>query len=235
MIPGRHGAGPYKRTIRKHTGCEGVTVDSGYPELNGKTREDAWALLQEWVESPSLRRHCLSVETALRAYATRFGEPPDAWGLVGLIHDFDFERHPSLEEHPFVGAGVLAEQRYPKWVIDAVLSHSDDPTYPRTTQLEKSLFAVDELTGFIAAVALVRPSRAVADVTVSSVKKKLKDRKFAEAVRRDELLAGAEELGVPFDDHVAFVIEAMAGNAEVLGLAGTSPSTDDGAAGRKDE
>jgi len=216
-------------------GIDEVTMGSRYPELNGKTRDDAWALLQEWVESRSLRRHCLSVETALRAYATKFGEPPDSWGLVGLIHDFDFERHPSLEEHPFVGVGVLKEQGYPQWVVDAILSHSDDPTYPRVTSLGKSLFAVDELTGFIAAVALVRPTRAVADVSVSSVKKKMKDRKFAEAVRREELLAGAEELGIPFDDHVAFVIEAMAGNAEVLGLAGTPPSADVGVAGRKDE
>jgi predicted hydrolase (HD superfamily) len=193
---------------------------SEYPDLNGKTRDDAWALLTEWVESPSLRRHCLAVETAMRAYAEDRGEPVEAWGLVGLIHDFDFERYPTLDEHPFVGAKVLAAQGYPDWVVAAVLSHSDDPAYPRQTDLEKTLFAVDELTGFISAVALVRPSKAVADVKASSVKKKMKDRRFAEAVKREDLIAGAQELDVPFDDHIEFVVRAMAANAEALGLAG---------------
>jgi putative nucleotidyltransferase with HDIG domain len=191
-----------------------------YPDLNGKTREDAWTLLNEWVKSPSLIRHCLSVETAMRAYADQNGEDVEAWGLVGMIHDFDFERHPTLDEHPFVGAKVLDGLGYPQWVIDAVLSHSDDPAYPRETDLEKTLFAVDELTGFITAVALVRPSKAVADVKPSSVKKKMKDRKFAEAVRREDLIEGAEALGIPLDDHIAFVVDAMAANADVLGLAG---------------
>lgn len=198
-----------------------------YPDLNGKTREDAWALLTEWVESPSLRRHCLSVETAMRAYAGKYGQPEEAWGLVGLIHDFDFERHPTLDEHPFVGARVLTEQGYPEWVVNAVLSHSDDPAYPRNSDLEKALFAVDELTGFVAAVALVRPSKAVADVTPSSVKKKMKDKRFAEAVKREDLVAGAAELGIPFEEHVEFVIRAMAGNAVALGLAGTEPPAGD--------
>jgi len=192
-----------------------------YPDLNGKTRVDAWALLNEWVTSPSLVRHCLAVETAMRAYARHFGEPEDPWGLVGLIHDFDFERHPTLDAHPFVGAKVLDDLGYPQWVVAAVLSHSDDPAYPRVTTLEKSLFAVDELTGFISAVALVRPSKAVADVKASSVKKKMKDKRFAEAIRREDLTSGAEELGIPFDEHIDFVIRAMAGNAEALGLAGT--------------
>jgi predicted hydrolase (HD superfamily) len=198
---------------------------TSYPDLNGKTRDDAWQLLTEWVQSTSLRRHCLSVETAMRAYAVSEGEPEDAWGLVGLIHDFDFERHPTLDEHPFVGARVLDELGYPQWVVNAVLSHADDPAYPRNTRLEKTLFAVDELTGFISAVALVRPSKAVADVKASSVRKKMKDRRFAEAVRREDLISGAEELDVAFEDHVAFVVQAMASNAEVLGLAGNSPST----------
>lgn len=201
-----------------------------YPDLNGKTRDDAWALLSEWVKAPSLLRHCLSVETAMRAYAVKEGEPADAWGLVGLIHDFDFERHPTLDQHPFVGAKVLDGLGYPQWVVDAVLSHADDPTYPRNTRLEKTLFAVDELTGFISAVALVRPSKAVADVKASSVKKKMKDRRFAEAVRRDDLTSGAEELGIPFEEHVEFVVQAMAANADVLGLAGIQPSADDGGA-----
>jgi len=204
---------------------------SDHPELNGKTREDAWNLLTEWVKAPSLRRHCLAVETAMRAYAVKHGEPEDAWGLVGLIHDFDFERHPSLEEHPFVGARILAQEGYPAWVVAAVLSHADDPSYPRTTPLEKTLFAVDELTGFISAVALVRPSKAVSDVKASSVKKKMKDRRFAEAIRREDLLSGAEELGIPFEEHVEFVVHAMAANAGALGLAGIQPSAADGETG----
>ncbi len=204
---------------------------SSYPDLNGKTRSDGWALLTEWVETPSLRRHCLAVETAMRAYAVKHGEPEEAWGLVGLIHDFDFERHPTLAEHPFVGARILEQQGYPEWVVNAVLSHSDDSSYPRTTELEKTLFAVDELTGFISAVALVRPSRAVADVKASSVKKKMKDRRFAEAVRREDLVSGAEELGIPFEEHVEFVVHAMAANADALGLAGIHPSAADGDTG----
>lgn len=201
---------------------------SSYPDLNGKTRDDAWGLLTEWVQSPSLRRHCLAVETAMRAYARKYGEPEDAWGLVGLIHDFDFERHPSLEEHPFVGARFLEGDGYPAWLVRAVLSHADDPTHPRETALERTLFAVDELTGFISAVALVRPSKAVADVTASSVKKKMKDRRFAEAVRREDLTVGAQELGIPFEEHVEFVVHAMAANADALGLAGVQPSVTGG-------
>ncbi len=204
---------------------------SSYPDLNGKTRHEGWNLLTEWVQAPSLRRHCLAVETAMRAYAVKHGEPEDAWGLVGLIHDFDFELHPTLAEHPFVGARVLEEQGYPEWVVKAVLSHSDDPKYPRVSELEKTLFAVDELTGFISAVALVRPSRAVADVKASSVKKKMKDRRFAEAVLREDLLSGAEELGIPFEEHVEFVVHAMAANADALGLAGIQPSAADGDTG----
>lgn len=191
-------------------------------ELMGKTREDAWGLLTEWVESESLRRHCLSVETAMRAYARHYGQPEDAWGMLGLLHDFDYERHPTRDEHTIVGAEILASEGYPQWMSDALLAHGFDERYPQTTLMDKALFAVDELTGFIAAVALVRPSKAVEDVTYSSVKKKMKDRRFAEAVSREEMLAGAEQLGVPFDEHVTFVIAAMAANAEALGLAGVS-------------
>jgi putative nucleotidyltransferase with HDIG domain len=196
-----------------------------YPDMQGKSRDDAWALLTEWVESPSLRRHCLSVETAMRAYARKYGEPEEAWGLVGLIHDFDFERHPDLREHTIVGSGVLAEQGYPQWVVDAILTHGGHSDHPRETLLDRTLFAVDELTGFISAVALVRPSKAVAEVKASSVKKKMKDKRFAEGVNRAELLEGAEALGVPFDEHVTFVVAAMAANADALGLAGI-PATE---------
>lgn len=199
-------------------------AEADYPDLNGKTRLETWTLVNEWIKNPGLIRHCLAVETAMRAYAAHFGESEEAWGVVGLVHDFDYERHPDLSEHPFVGAGVLKGEGFPEWVVRAVLSHADTAEYPRTTRLEKALFAVDELTGFISAVALVRPSRAVADVTAASVKKKMKDRRFAEGIRRPDLVRGADELSVRFDEHVEFVIHAMAANARALGLAGEDAS-----------
>lgn len=191
-----------------------------YPDLEGKTRDDVVALLNEWVTSESLKRHCLSVEVAMRAYAEQWGEDVEAWGLVGLVHDFDYERHPTADEHPAKGAEVLRERGYPEWMVDAVLSHAEYLDVPRDTRLKKTLFAVDELCGFLAAVALVRPSRAVADVKVSSVKKKMKDKRFAEAVDREQMRTSADELGVVFDEHIATVIQALSGNAESLGLAG---------------
>lgn len=195
-----------------------------YPDLNGKTRGDVLGLLDEWVTSPSLKRHCQMVETAMRAYAEVFGEDPDVWGLVGLIHDFDYERHPNADKHPLEGAKELRERGYPDWLIEAVLSHAEYLDVPRDTRLKQTLYAVDELSGFVAAVALVRPSRRVADAKVSSVKKKLKDRRFAEAVDRESILSGAEVLGVDFDQHIQTVIDALAGNAAALGLDGDDSS-----------
>lgn len=192
-----------------------------YPDLNGKNREDAWGLLCSWIQSERLRRHCLAVETAMRAYAEKLGEPVEAWGMLGLLHDFDYEKHPNTDEHTIVGAEVLRANGYPDWLALALLAHGWDERHPRETIYDRALYSVDELTGFIAAVALVRPSRAVDDVNVSSVKKKMKDKAFAAAIHRDELTASAEEFGVDFDEHVRFIIEAMAANAEVLGLAGT--------------
>jgi len=186
-----------------------------------KTRDDAWALLTEFVQSESLRRHCLAVETAMRAYARRFGESEEDWGLVGLIHDYDYEIHPTLDEHPQAGIPLLRERGYPEWVLRAIESHADHLDVPRESPLEKSLYAVDELTGFIAAVALVRPSRAVAEVTPRAVRKKMKDKAFARAVDRAAMTHGAEGLGIEFDEHVAFVATAMTANAAALGLEGT--------------
>lgn len=186
-----------------------------------KTREDGWQLLTEFVQSESLRRHCLAVETAMRAYARHFGESEEEWGLVGLIHDYDYEIHPTLDQHPQAGIPLLRERGYPEWVIRAIESHADHLDVPRETRLEQTLYAVDELTGFIAAVALVRPSRAVAEVTPQAVRKKMKDKAFARAVDRVAMTAGSEELGVAFDDHVAFVAAAMTANAAALGLEGT--------------
>lgn len=193
-----------------------------YPDLEGKTRADGVALLDEWITSDSLKRHCLSVEAAMRAYAAKCGEDVEAWGFVGLIHDFDFERHPTLDLHPTAGAQVLRERGYPEWVVEAILSHGENTGVPRDTPLRRTLAAVDELCGFVSAVALVRPSKSVRDVKVSSVKKKLKDRRFAEAVDREQMRESAEALGVDFDDHIAVVIAALSASAESLGLAGTA-------------
>lgn len=184
------------------------------------SRDQAWALVCEYVQSESLRRHCLAVETAMRAYARYWNESEDDWGLVGLVHDFDYEIHPTADEHPEAGVPILRERGYPEWVIRAIRSHADYLDVPRETRLERTLFAVDELTGFVAAVARVRPSGAVADVTASAVRKKMKDRAFARAVDREEMLRGADELGIEFDEHVAFVVAAMASNADALGLPG---------------
>jgi putative nucleotidyltransferase with HDIG domain len=184
------------------------------------SRDTAWGIVTEHIQSESLRRHCLSVETAMRAYARKYGESEDEWGLVGLLHDFDYEIHPTLEKHPQDGAPILESRGYPDWVIRAILSHADHLGMPRESNMELTLAAVDELTGFISAVAFVRPSKAVRDVTPQAVRKKMKDKAFARAVSREEMLATAEALGVDFDEHVQFVIDAMAANAEALGLAG---------------
>jgi putative nucleotidyltransferase with HDIG domain len=192
-----------------------------YPDLQGKTREEGLALLDEWITSLSLKRHCLSVEAAMRAYARKYDEDVDAWGMVGLVHDFDYERHPTLDKHPIEGAPVLRERGFPEWLVEAVLSHGEGGDIPpRDSELRKALFAVDELCGFVSAVALVRPSKSVRDVKVSSVRKKLKDKRFAEAVDREQMRESADELGVEFDEHIAVVIEALSENAEELGLAG---------------
>lgn len=186
------------------------------------TRDEAWSLLTEYVQSESLRRHCLSVETAMRAYAEKFGGDPGAWGIVGLIHDFDYEVHPTLDKHPSEGVPILRERGYPEWVIRAVLAHGVETGVSPESDLEKTLVAVDELTGFISAVAYVRPSKAVAEVTPQAVRKKMKDKAFARAVSREEMVHGAETLGVDFDTHLQFVIDAMTKNAVALGLQGVA-------------
>ena len=186
------------------------------------TRDDVWALVTEYIQSESLRRHCLSVETAMRAYAGKFGASVEDWGLVGLVHDFDFEIHPTLDKHPSAGAPILRERGYPEWAIRAVLAHGDNTGVTPESQLEKTLVAVDELTGFISAVAFVRPSKAVADVTASAVRKKMKDKAFARAIDRGHITGGADLLGVDLDEHIQFVIDAMTANAEELGLQGVA-------------
>jgi predicted hydrolase (HD superfamily) len=189
------------------------------------TRADALALVHEYTASDSLRKHMLSVEAAMRAYATRFGEDPERWGLTGLVHDFDYEKYPNAshsptEEHPAEGVRILRSKGYPEDILQAILGHATYCDTPRETQMAKALFAVDELTGLITASALVKPTKSVHDVEASSVRKKMKDKAFARGVNRDDVINGAAELGVPLDEHIAFVIEAMRGVAATLGLGG---------------
>ncbi|MGE0756571.1 MAG: HD domain-containing protein [Pirellulaceae bacterium] len=187
------------------------------------SRNAAWALVCEYTQSESLRRHMLAVEVAMRAYAQRFGEPEDKWGLVGLLHDFDYERWPDPPHHPLQGAAILAERGYPADVIYAIKSHADYlPDCPRLTRLDKALYACDELAGFITACAMVRPE-GIQGLQASSVKKKMKQKSFAAAVSRDDMHRGAEDLGVPWDDHIQFVADAMAAIADELGLGRRGP------------
>jgi putative nucleotidyltransferase with HDIG domain len=187
--------------------------------MSEPTRDEAWELVCEWVQSDSLRKHLLGVEAGMVAYARRFGEDEERWAVTGLVHDLDYERYPDLETgHPRYALKELEQRGYPQDVIDAVAGHAEFMGVPRETQMAKTLFAVDELSGFIAACALVRPT-GIEGMKPKSVKKKLKQPSFAAGVNREEVARGAEELGVDFDEHVAFVIEAMAERAEELGLA----------------
>ena len=185
-----------------------------------KTRQDAWELVNEFVKNPNLIRHMLAVEAGMRAYARRFGGDEELWGIVGLVHDFDWEIHPQAPEHPIEGAKILKERGWPEEIVRAVLSHADYTGVPRQSTMEKALFAVDALTGLITAVALVRPSKDIREVRVKSVKKKWKDRAFAAGVNREDIERGAAELGVDLDDHIRTVLEAMQGIAAELGLDG---------------
>ena len=184
------------------------------------TRDDAWALLCEWTTGDSLRKHALAVEASMRGYARRFGEDEEVWGIVGLLHDFDYERYPTASEHPFRGCEELTRRGYPDWVTRAILSHADYSGVPRESLLERTLFACDELSGFVTAAALVRPSKSVLDLEASSVVKRMKDKAFARAVSRDDLRAGAEALGLPLEVHIGNVIASLREQALPLGLAG---------------
>ncbi len=186
-------------------------------------RSEALQLMHEYTASDALRKHMYAVEASMRAYAMKFGEDEDTWGVVGLLHDFDYERFPNAsrsatEEHPSEGSKVLAARGYPEPLRRAILAHASYTGVPRDTRLAKTLYAVDELCGFLVACALVRPSRSLADLEVPSVKKKLKDKAFARNVNRDEIREGAEELGIPLDDHISFVIQALRPVERDLGL-----------------
>jgi putative nucleotidyltransferase with HDIG domain len=188
-------------------------------------RDEALAIVREYIKNENLIRHMLAVEAAMRFYAKRFGEDEELWGNVGLLHDFDWEIHPDLERHPTAGAPILRERNVPEEIVHAVLSHADHTGIARENRMEKALFACDELTGLIVAVALVRPSRSLADLTAKSVKKKWKDRSFAAGANREEIERGAQEFGVELWEHVDNVIQAMRPIAAELGLQGNPPAS----------
>jgi putative nucleotidyltransferase with HDIG domain len=190
------------------------------------TRDDAWKLLCEYTQSESLRKHMLAVEACVRAYARKNGADEELWGLAALLHDFDYERwpnnaHAADQEHPAEGAKILRQLGYSEEIIRAILSHADYSGVPRQSSLERTLFACDELAGFLTACSYIRPSKSILDLEVDSVKKRLKDKAFARGVSRDDVRKGAEELGVPLEEHIAFCIAALRENADALGLRGS--------------
>lgn len=189
-------------------------------------RQTAWGLLTEYTQSESLRKHALAVEACLRAYARRAGADETLWGVVGLLHDFDYEKYPTAEEHPFKGSEILKERGYSEEIRRAILSHAEYSGVARITPLEKTLFACDELAGFITACALVKPGKSLAEVEAKSVRKKMKDKAFARSVNRDDIVNGAAGLGVDLEQHIAFCIEAMKTVAKELGLEGNAASTE---------
>ena len=182
------------------------------------SREAAWNLLTEFTQSESLRKHALAVAVCMRAYAKKFDADEELWGVVGLIHDFDYEKYPTAQEHPYKGNEILKERGFSDEIRRAIMSHAEYTGVTRESPMEKALFACDELAGFITAVALVKPSKSLAEVEAKSVRKKMKDKAFARSVSRDDIVNGARELGVDLDEHIAFCIEAMKGIARELGL-----------------
>ena len=200
---------------------------------NGYSRERAWSLLNEYTQSPSLLKHALAVETCVRAYGEQAADAQglagdareafiELYSITGLLHDFDYEKYPSQQEHPFIGNKILTEQGWPEEIRTAILGHAEYSGTPRITHLDKTLFACDELAGFLTACSLVKPTKSIRDVEVAGVRKKMKDKAFAKGINREDIIKGAEELGIPLDDHIAFCIAAMQKNAEALGLAGVS-------------
>src|SRR5438309_965380 len=185
-------------------------------------RERAWGLLTEFTQSESLRKHALAVEACMRAYARKMGGDENLWGVVGLLHDFDYEKYPSLEDHPYKGNEILKQRGYSDEIRRAIMSHAEYSGVSRDTPMEKALFACDELAGFITACALVKPGKSLAEVEAKSVRKKMKDKAFARSVNRNDITSGAVELGVDLEEHIAFCIEAMKGIAKELGLDGNA-------------
>jgi predicted hydrolase (HD superfamily) len=188
--------------------------------MTALSRADAIALMTEYTKSESLRKHMLAVEAAVRGYARLWGEAEEDWAIVAILHDFDYERWPDPENHPFRGVEILKERGYPEWITRAILSHADYSGVPRESRLEHALFACDEMSGFVTAASLVRPSKSIMDLEASSVVKRMKDKAFARAVSRDDLRKGAEEIGLPLDRHISNVIAFMRERADELGLRG---------------
>ena len=186
-------------------------------------RQAAWELLCEFTKTEPLRKHALAVEAAMRAYARRYGGEEERWGIVGLLHDFDYEVHPNAGEHPVKGAEILRQRGVAEDIVYAVLCHADYLGLERRTLMDRAIYAVDELTGFVIAVALVRPNKSIDEVDVAAVRKKMKDKGFARAVNREDIVKGADQLGVDLDEHIAFVIDSLKAVAEELGIAGRSP------------
>jgi putative nucleotidyltransferase with HDIG domain len=184
------------------------------------TRDDAWSLLTEFTQSESLRKHALAVEACMRAYARKLHGDEEQWAIVGLIHDFDYEKYPTAEEHPYKGNEILKERGYPEEMRRAIMSHADYTGVSRESPMEKALFACDELAGFITATALIKPNKSLAEVDAKSVRKRMKDKAFARSVSREDIINGAAGLGVDLDEHITFCIEAMKSVAGELGLAG---------------
>jgi putative nucleotidyltransferase with HDIG domain len=185
-------------------------------------RESAWGLLTEFTQSESLRKHALSVEACMRAYARKLGADEDLWGVVGLLHDFDYDKYPSLDDHPYRGNEIMKERGYPEEIRKAIMSHADYTGVTRDTPMEKSLFACDELAGFITAVALIKPGKSLAEVDAKSVRKRMKDKAFARKVNRDDIVNGALDMGVDLEAHITFCIEALKPIADQLGLDGSA-------------
>src|SRR6266849_2476921 len=188
-------------------------------------REQAWGLLTEFTQSESLRKHALAVEACMRAYARKLGGDEELWGVTGLLHDFDYERWPSLEDHPYRGNEILAERRWSEEIRRAIMSHAEYSGVTRDTPMQKALFACDELAGFITACALVKPGKSLAEVEAKSVRKKMKDKAFARSVNRNDILTGAADLGVDLEEHIAVCIEAMKAIADKLGLDGSTANS----------
>jgi putative nucleotidyltransferase with HDIG domain len=188
------------------------------------SRDEGWAILTEFTLGDGLRKHARAVEASMRAYAGRFGEDVEAWGVAGMLHDFDYEMHPLAPGHPMKGAEILLARGVPEPIVYAILAHADYSGMPRISRLDQALYACDELSGFVHACALVRPGRVIAGLEPASVKKKLRDKAFARTVNRDDVYRGAEELGVNLDEHIAFVIAALTGVASDIGLSDRPPS-----------
>jgi putative nucleotidyltransferase with HDIG domain len=186
------------------------------------TRSAAWEVLAEHTKNENLRKHALAVEAAVRTYARKLGEDEEKWGITALLHDFDYERYPDLADHPFRGAEILRERGWPEEIIRAILSHGDHTGVSRESLMERVLFACDELTGLITAAALIRPDKNLLNLQVTSIKKRMKEKAFARTVKREDIIRGADELGVDLDEHIAIVLDAMCGIASELGLTGIS-------------